>query len=572
MLLKYYLSVLFIGCYQLMNAQSFMNIEVAQNFSTFKFSYKFIDNTNFANDYQQYTQINSVAYGAGYTNLRSSGLLLSGGLGFRKAGASLVYNKTNFLWELQYIDFKAGAGYLYNRWSIKPYASLMPYYAYLLNAKQSSGLKYYDIKSDNALKSHDLGLLLNVGLKVALSYYTDLFAEYNYNVGLNNIETAPEQFLYNRGFAVKLGLAINITNFKKIQDQINKVKTNPDTSITQQNLNLSSTPNNTNSSVDKIQAPGAEGWALNSNKTDENNSLDDNWPSEDGIASNSNDTGKTPVEKNTSKIGSENSVNKTSTAPPNLANNSSSIVGSENSLNNTSTATATPQNNSSSAIGSESSLNKTSTAPANATSNPSTNNLPNNTAENNSVKMNNATISNSPANTTKPVTDPIAYNNFVPATVSTNNTEENSQPMDNGDFIEDVTFEKTKTEEIKFNKSTAIQVEKTNFKTPPKKKETENRTKIPNKEEKIEFKIQLTAVKNSLRDGHPIYKNFKGDIKSEKGKDGWMRYYLGSYETYEEALKELKKIKAKGLADGGFIVAFKNSKKISVSEAKELLK
>lgn len=502
-----------------MNAQSFMNIEVAQNFSTFKFSYKFIDNnTDFTKDYQQYTQINSVAYGAGFTKLQPSGLLLSGGLGFRKAGASLVYNRTNFLWELQYIDFKVGAGYLYNRWSVKPYASLMPYYAYLLSAKQSSGLNYYDIKADNALKSHDLGLLLNVGLKVALSYYADLFAEYNYNVGLNNIETAPEQFLYNRGFAVKLGLAINITNFKKLQDQLNKIPTESDTNIPAQNLSFGNQSNNSNSDVDKIPAPGTEGWARNSNPPAKKNNVTNNLPKDDAAISDSNNPNNSNVDNYASKT----------------------VNGSINPTN----------------------------------SGGQVNTIPNNTAEPKSKNTNNTSGDNSTQNNTQSASRAIVSNNTIPVSTLPNNTQVTSEPVDNVDYIEDIPFEKTTTEEINFNKSTAIQVEKSTKTTPNNKKRTENQnnSKTSKSESKIEFKVQLTAVKNSLRDGHPIYKNFKGEIKSEKGKDGWMRYYLGSYETYEEALKELKKIKAKGLADGGFIVAFKNSKKISVSEAKELLK
>jgi hypothetical protein len=509
-----------------MNAQSFMNIEVAQNFSTFKFSYKFIDNTDFSADYQQYTQINSIAYGAGYTNLRSSGLLFTGGLGFRKAGASLVYRKTNYLWELQYIDFKAGVGYFYNRWSIKPYTYLMPYYAYLLSAKQSSGLTYYDVKSDKALKNHDVGLLLNVGLKVPLSYYTDLFAEYNYNVGLNNIETAPEQFLYNRGFAVKLGLAINITNFKKLQDQINKIPTESDTNIPAQNLSFGNQSNNSNSDVDKIPAPGTEGWARNSNPPVKKNNVSNNLSKDDELH---NDVNKSNIDNNNSNKNTANVASKTLSTSTNSTNSDSE-----------------------------------------------TDEILSNGSGNNNVSTNNASSDNSTVNNTKSVSiSPIASNNTIPVSAPTKSTQIISEPVDNVDYIEDIQFEKTKTEEINFNKSTAIQVEKNTSSNPSANKKTtasQNKKNTPKSETKIEFKVQLTAVKNSLRDGHPIYKNFKGEIKSEKGKDGWMRYYLGSYETYEEALKELKKIKAKGLADGGFIVAFKNSKKISVSEAKELLK
>lgn len=449
---KYYLIVALISCFRLVNAQSFMNIDVAQNFSTFKFSSNILDDENLINDNQKYNQISSIAYGIGYTNLQSSGLFFSGGLGFRKAGASLIYKKNSFLWELQYIDAKIGVGYLYSRWIVKPYVYVMPYYAYLLSAKQSSGLNYYDIKTDNALKSHDLGLLLNAGLKVPVSYYADIFAEYNYNLGLRNIETAPEQFLYNRGFAIKLGLSINITNFKKAQQQISAGNFNyisPNDSAQSSNTELQSLNENNITPVKTIQSN--EGLV---NDTNENEGLN-NQPNSSPILSNTENSNKTNSSEGTKLVESNND---NVTEP--LATDNSNIPTPNNSLQ---------------------------------------------------------TASNS--------------ENKPPVSQAQKNNNPNT------------------TNQIQSSKSS------------------------PNKDDKVDFKIQLTAVKNPLGADHPIYKNFKGNIKSEKGKDGWLRYYLGSFESYEDALKELRRIKGKGgLDDGGFIVAFKNNKKISVAEAKELLK
>ena len=61
-------------------------------------------------------------------------------------------------------------------------------------------------------------------------------------------------------------------------------------------------------------------------------------------------------------------------------------------------------------------------------------------------------------------------------------------------------------------------------------------------------------------------------VKKEKSDDGWFRYYAGSFKTYEKAQTELDKIKSNGVITDAFIVAFKNGKKITVADAKKILK
>ncbi|MES2590625.1 MAG: hypothetical protein V4608_01985 [Bacteroidota bacterium] len=105
---------------------------------------------------------------------------------------------------------KAGVGYQYNNWFVKPWAAVVPYYAYLLNGTQSIGMTYFDLKSTKSIKTYDAGMFLNLGVSANILSYTSVFAEYNYNLGLQNIETEKGQYLYNRGFSVKLGLAFEI--------------------------------------------------------------------------------------------------------------------------------------------------------------------------------------------------------------------------------------------------------------------------------------------------------------------------------------------------------------------------
>lgn len=192
-------------------AQHYVNIEGAQVYSTFKFSSEISDQDQIFADNQAYAHTVVGAFGLVYEYEHSNGLFLLGGIGIRKAGASLVFNNIDYIWKMQYIDLKAGIGYQFNKWRIKPYGAVSPYYASLLNANQSVGQKSYDIKAGKFIKKNDLGLFLAIGFKATISKQISIFTEYNYILGLKNIETTADQYLYNRGFAIKLGLSLNIT-------------------------------------------------------------------------------------------------------------------------------------------------------------------------------------------------------------------------------------------------------------------------------------------------------------------------------------------------------------------------
>lgn len=422
-----------------LSAQSYLDLSAAQVFSTFRFTSINQQTNNSNTTFPNYTQLNTNAFGIGYTYVQNKGLLVLGGLGFRKAGANMVYKATDYQWNLQYIDVKIGGGYQYDKWRVKPFATITPYYAYLLNAKQTVGLNYYDIKTTKSIKPYDLGLFLSGGIKVALSPYILLYSQYDYNLGLKNIETGANQYLYNRGFAIKLGLIFSITNFKTMQDYIAKTEQgrpqeNPDEEqqLTQSNTIIANqaSPNNNKvnnkaNTEEKITTPGTVGWT------------------------------NTP---------------KTTTKP----------TSTENQNNNSTTD------------------NKQSATLASTSEN-----------QNTSTSNNNTNVNNS------------QHNNIL-STPTENNNQKSSSPKE--------------------------------------------------KKDKIEFKIQITSVKNSLDKNHQLLKKANGNILAEKGKDGWTRYYIGSYDSYDEAKSELIDIKKMGYSNGSFVVAFKNGKKITVAEAKALLK
>ncbi len=355
-------------------AQSFLNTDAALVFSTFKFISK---TNNPDNPSSSYSSISSNAFGVGYKYIKPNGLVILTGAGIRKAGASLIYNGINYTWNLQYIDLKAGIGYQYSKWPIKPYMAISPYYAYLLNARQIIGLSYYDIKSNNTIKSNDFGVFAIAGFNVPVSHHVSVYAEYNYILGLRNIETSASQYLYNRGPSFKLGLLFNISPPPKVKDA--------------QQFNT-------------IETPTSE-----TKKTD-----------------------KTTVITSTNEVADTLSKQKIFT------------------------------------------------------------------------------------------TDTLSQNIDVkPGELNDKQLQDISKIAVQNDII---------------------------------------------------FKIQIIAVKNVLPSNHELLKNLTEPVQKETGADGWIRYYTGSYKTYEKANQELNKIKSSEMATDGFIVAFKNGKKITVSDAKTLLK
>ncbi|MES2398251.1 MAG: SPOR domain-containing protein [Bacteroidota bacterium] len=196
-------------------AQGYINLEGAQVFSTFKFSAKISNSDQVFSDNIDYYRTSVSAFSLIYQYENPNGIFALGGIGMRKAGSALVYNNLDYIWKMQYVDVKAGIGYQFNKWRIKPYASVLPYYASLLNAIQSVGLKSYDIKAEKSIKNYDFGLFLGLGFKATISKQISIFTEYSYILGLKNIETTIDQYLYNRGFSIKLGMSLNITNSAK---------------------------------------------------------------------------------------------------------------------------------------------------------------------------------------------------------------------------------------------------------------------------------------------------------------------------------------------------------------------
>ena len=81
------------------------------------------------------------------------------------------------------------------------------------------------------------------------------------------------------------------------------------------------------------------------------------------------------------------------------------------------------------------------------------------------------------------------------------------------------------------------------------------------KHKDVIFKVQLLASSKSIRKSN--FKNLNNISKSKEGKI--YKYYYGNVKTYNEARKLKSKAEKVGFKDS-FIVAFKNEKKINISE------
>ena len=195
-------------------AQSTITFDAGQLFSTYKY-------TDSQGEIKDFSQNISGCFSLGYHYTTSSGLFFRVGLGMRKGGASLEYNEMNVEWNIQYADVNAGVGYILNKWRVKPYLSVSPYYAYALKGEQTMGQDKYDILKNKTMSPTDYGVYAVPGLKVDLSNTISFYAEYRQLFGLQNLETASGsgQKTYNRGFSINLGVAVSIIKYNYVTTQ-----------------------------------------------------------------------------------------------------------------------------------------------------------------------------------------------------------------------------------------------------------------------------------------------------------------------------------------------------------------
>lgn len=181
-------------------------VEGYQTFPTFRFvSNGNADNNGFRNKIDR-------AFSIGYQYNWQMGFILGADVGIYNAGATKKFDNLNYIWDLQYVRAKVNVGYMVNHLIVKPFIQVSPYYGYLLRASQLSGNASYDLKEGDHMALDDFGLVGTIGGKVRLSHLMQVFAAYNQNVGLMDLEKAPDQKLYNRGFSLSFGLEFDMEN------------------------------------------------------------------------------------------------------------------------------------------------------------------------------------------------------------------------------------------------------------------------------------------------------------------------------------------------------------------------
>ena len=168
------------------NGQSRLFVDASQQLTNFRFadSEGFLDK-NYAPEY-------SGAYSVGYSYEFDFGLFLKGNTGMRKSGATLVYDASNYRWDLQFLNTEIGAGYQYPLGMFSPYICISTYYGYLLKANQRINNEDFDIIDSESMIRHDVGIIFTPGVNVNISDAIRIFGEVSFLRGLQNVEAESE--------------------------------------------------------------------------------------------------------------------------------------------------------------------------------------------------------------------------------------------------------------------------------------------------------------------------------------------------------------------------------------------
>lgn len=198
-------SIAFIAFESVSLAQnSSITIDASQNMTNFKFT----DSRGEVDD--SYKPNFSGSYNLGYRYNTDFGLFAGIKLGMRNAGASLIYDDANYSWNLQYVDTKIDIGYMHSFDKFSAYLAVSPYFGYMLRATQTLNHQDYDIINSGDLEKVDYGLFISPGVNFQINDYVSVYSQFNYMIGLQNLETIEGQESKNTLMGLSLGLAFDI--------------------------------------------------------------------------------------------------------------------------------------------------------------------------------------------------------------------------------------------------------------------------------------------------------------------------------------------------------------------------
>jgi hypothetical protein len=185
-------------------AQSSLTIDASQNMTNFNFT-----NSGGERD-MNYSPNFSGSYNLGYRYRTDFGLFGGARIGMRGAGASTIIDDANYSWDLQYLNANLDIGYEYELGKVSPYLMVSPYFGRLLSATQTLNHQDYNIINSGDLKQSDFGLFGSLGARFAASDLISVYAQLNYMMGLQNLETNESQTSNNTLMGISLGLSFSI--------------------------------------------------------------------------------------------------------------------------------------------------------------------------------------------------------------------------------------------------------------------------------------------------------------------------------------------------------------------------
>jgi hypothetical protein len=186
------------------SAQSSITIDASQNMTNFKFI-----NSSGEQD-MNYSPAYSGSYNIGYRYTTDFGLFGGVRLGMRGAGATTIIDEANYSWSLQYLNTQLDLGYQYELGSFSPYLMFSPYFGYLVRANQTLNHQNFDIRNSGDLETVDFGLFISPGVNFKANDVITVFSQFNYMLGLQNLETVENQRSYNTLMGLTLGVSFSI--------------------------------------------------------------------------------------------------------------------------------------------------------------------------------------------------------------------------------------------------------------------------------------------------------------------------------------------------------------------------
>jgi len=190
-------------------AQDYLTVSLAKSFSSFNFT-----NSKGEKD-KTIKTVTKNAYAINYMQVLDTIFFVRVELGVKEMGAYSVLNTEKITWNLNYADVNWGGGFILSVKKAKAYLGASFYGSYLLNANQTIGANYYDMKKDNTIKKNDFGINAFIGTIYPISTSTSMVIECAKSFGLNQLDASSNQKLFNKALFLKLGFTFRLKTLKK---------------------------------------------------------------------------------------------------------------------------------------------------------------------------------------------------------------------------------------------------------------------------------------------------------------------------------------------------------------------